>query len=563
MVRALRPQALTPGSLAFAKSRLQRAKDRGWSGTIVADPRVAGRHYFRAERRIVENVAAELASCAHLDRGRAAWAKHDVESAIACFQAAVDVDPPATAPRMELAHALGKRGRFEESLRHYEEAHARAPSNFELTRRLVMAHHAVGHDATAVIEEMRVLWHATLESASRGPAAACVDVLGAGERLVCAYAPLTNPHEDIFFCVLHDGGLEGFVTRERDDVAAFGSPFSFYFGHVLMRAKLSVSPLPNTGSQYLALRQAVAQLLETPTSALAFMPRAPGTAPRWEPRDLALEGEGPRYRVVVARNAASPYASQRWDSLLPASDAAPVARPLVEAAGQPRPGTDSSPAEEWFEAQQVRLGEEVSWQGGALRLRFDYFNVSRPGLLERLLDGPVGLANLGVHLTTPAQGTLKTGCQTGTHRMFPCKFGPYGQQTSLRGPKRGVVFELSSLIDNRTALVRAGTEPLPSMLATHGSLESLDSEARSFIGDRLDREDMIGAEIPRPREPLEAIDGFSATLAPMSTGSLAVTFHRSAGRYFVCTFGGCVAPVETWRGPFVSSDHGWVPETRS
>lgn len=408
----------------------------------------------------------------------------------------------------------GTCGRFDESLQHYVEAQARDPGSFELTRRLVMAHHTMGRDATAIIEEMRVLWHATLESPGRGPAAAYIDFFGVGERRVCSFAPLTNPHEDIFFCVLHDGELEGFVTRERDDAAAFGSPLSFYFGHVLMRARLGSLPLATGVSHYLGLKQAAAQLLETPTHTLAFVPRAPGTSPRWEPGDLALEGEGPRYRVVATRNAASPYASQSWEPQPPEGNSLPVVRLPTDGQAQRHAGGIASPAEEWFESQQVRVGEEVSWQGGALRLRFDYFKVSKPGLVERLLDGPIGLANLGVHLTTPTQGTLQTGCQTGTLRTPPCKFGPYWQQTSSRGPKRGVVFEVCWMIDNRTALVRAGTEPLPSMLATHGNLDSLDSEARSFIADWLDGDGPMEAKIPRPREPLESIDGFSATLVP-------------------------------------------------
>jgi hypothetical protein len=218
-------------------------------------------------------------------------------------------------------------------------------------------------------------------------------------------------------------------------------------------------------------------------------------------------------------------------------------------------GPQHTTSEEWFESRQVRIGEEVGWHGGAVRLRFDSFEVTRPGLIARLLDGQVASARVRVHLTTPTQGTWQAVFHANGDQVSRSKLGPYGQAKAIFQARCGVVFELCRMIDKSTALVRTGIVPMPSGIETHGNLAALDDEARSFIGSWLERDEPLGESIPKPQEPLELIEGFSVTLA-MVSGSPGFRFYRSTGRYFILSCGGCF-PVDTWYGPFVSSSQGW------
>ena len=220
----------------------------------------------------------------------------------------------------------------------------------------------------------------------------------------------------------------------------------------------------------------------------------------------------------------------------------------------------------WLESIKVVPGGEATWQGGELRFWLDRIDIRigiQRGRLARLLGrrpAPT-MCELDVRLATPGRPAFPSGTTTELQAGFPVRFGQFVDDAPLLAARRGVVFEIHSVVESgAAAIVRAGLTEVQPDVTVAGDLAALDPAARRFISwwlDQTSTERWAGARNAALGYP--PIPGYGLRLMPMSTGSLATTFHRDHERFFVRTYGGCLSPTETWYGPFIVGGSGFRP----
>ena len=224
---------------------------------------------------------------------------------------------------------------------------------------------------------------------------------------------------------------------------------------------------------------------------------------------------------------------------------------------------------EWLESVTVAVGGEATWLGGELRLCLDQIEFRSGGSrwrLPRFLGGKPaelpasGICSISVRLAAPARALFPYGSLSGFPAAFPMVYGPFHEDSPLLAPQRGAMFEITTIVDGgQAAVVRAGRSRSAPDVGVHGDLNALDPAARRFVAWWLELPRGEAWSTPRVGPlPYGRLDGYGLTLVPLSTGSLAVTFHRDADRYFVRTHGGCFVAEERWYGPFVERDRGYA-----
>ena len=224
---------------------------------------------------------------------------------------------------------------------------------------------------------------------------------------------------------------------------------------------------------------------------------------------------------------------------------------------------------EWLEPVTVAVGGEATWSGGELRLCLDQIELRSGGSrwrLPRFLGGKPaeaptsGICSISVRLAAPSRALFPYGSLSGFPASFPMVYGPFHEDGPLLAPRRGAMFEITTIVDGgRGAVVRAGRSRSASDIGAHGDLQALDAAARRFVAWWLELPGGQAWSTPRVGPlPYQRLDGYGLTLSPLSTGSLAVTFHRDGDRYYVRTYGGCFVAEERWYGPFVERAGGYA-----
>jgi hypothetical protein len=223
---------------------------------------------------------------------------------------------------------------------------------------------------------------------------------------------------------------------------------------------------------------------------------------------------------------------------------------------------------EWLESMTVAVGGEVTWQSGELRLCLDQIEFRGDGSgwrLPRYLGGKpaepaTGICSLAVRLATPWRPLFPYGSLSGFPAAFPMIYGPFDEDAPLLSHRRGAVFEITTIVDEgRGAVVRAGRSRSAPDVDVHGEVRALDPLARRFVAWWLELPSNDAWASPRVGPlPYKHLEGYGLTLSPLSTGSLAVTFHRDGDRHFVRTYGGCFVTEERWYGPYVERGGGFA-----
>lgn len=223
---------------------------------------------------------------------------------------------------------------------------------------------------------------------------------------------------------------------------------------------------------------------------------------------------------------------------------------------------------EWLEPVTVEVGGEATWLAGELRLCLDQIDFRSGGSrwrLPRFLSKPAelptsGICSIAVRLAAPSRPLFPYGSLSGFPAAFPMVYGPFREDSPLLAAQRGAIFEITTIVEGgRAAVVRAGRSRSAPDIGIHGDLNALDPAARRFVAWWLELPSVEAWSMPRVGPLLHnRIDGYGLTLTPLSTGSLAVSFHRDAAHYFVRTYGGCLVAEERWYGPFVESAGGYA-----
>jgi hypothetical protein len=217
---------------------------------------------------------------------------------------------------------------------------------------------------------------------------------------------------------------------------------------------------------------------------------------------------------------------------------------------------------EWLELVQLAPGQVVGWQGGQLRLALRGFEVEqeRTRWWSRKRE-PVRY-HLSLQVTTPGVAAFDREAWVSVRSGFPSQVGPFHDPFSgMLEATRSPLFELHELLDVEAGrlLVRAGHTTVPPSAAASGDLAALEPAARRFVTwwQRAPSEQAWGAAEGAKALGLPQLEGYELCLGVRSTGALRVTFHRGGEQYYVRTYGGCIAPVEQWYGPYRESGGGY------
>jgi hypothetical protein len=214
---------------------------------------------------------------------------------------------------------------------------------------------------------------------------------------------------------------------------------------------------------------------------------------------------------------------------------------------------------EWLESVMIPVGGEGAWGDGRFRLWLDRIEIPAAprGWLGRWL-GRSGAAPTGyrvaLRLATPTHPAFEWASSVELPGGLPRLLGPFYEDGPLLAPHHTVVFELAELAPEGAYVVaRAGRGESPPDIEVHGHLGALDAAAQRFVRAWLEqpaRQRLAGGRRGAQLHAAE-LEGYSLRLAPSISGSMTLTFHRDGERFFVRTYGGCVAAIETWYGPFV------------
>lgn len=237
---------------------------------------------------------------------------------------------------------------------------------------------------------------------------------------------------------------------------------------------------------------------------------------------------------------------------------------MLESAGGARRRRGMSPERQWLESQSLAPGGEVSWQGGKLRLGLEGIEVLRekPGWWSRKL-AVVG-HRFDLRVTEPGRGTFDHPVTAWKARGFPVSVGPFREAyPGLLARLRSSMFELCELSEGGRVTVRAAIEDEPPEVEVSGYLAALDPAARRFVEWwQAASHELQWAQVEARKVTGQMrLEGYAMRIGIRSTGAQVVTFHRSGEQYYVRTYGGCIAAMEHWYGPYVEGAGGhWLAQ---